>query len=161
MAGRAEGIASSLKTQIEGFDATVTETNVGTVIKIGDGIAKIHGLGQCMAMELIEFSDGTRGLALNLEEETVGAVVLGDATGIKEGDEVRTTGLVAAVPGGEWGPGAWGGPGLGGEMAARAPVAGGPGGWHGPTRGLDRLRGRRRRWLRRRHRTPAGPGATR
>ncbi|MEE8338220.1 MAG: F0F1 ATP synthase subunit alpha, partial [Dehalococcoidia bacterium] len=101
MAVRAEEIASILKTQIEGFDATVTETNVGTVIKIGDGIAKIHGLGQCMAMELIEFNDGTRGLALNLEEETVGAVVLGDATGIKEGDEVRTTGLVAAVPVGE------------------------------------------------------------
>ncbi|HJM74750.1 MAG TPA: F0F1 ATP synthase subunit alpha [Dehalococcoidia bacterium] len=101
MAVRAEEIASILKTQFECFDAATTETNVGTVIEAGDGIAKIHGLGQCMAMELIEFTGGTRGLALNLEEETVGAVVLGDATKIKEGDEVRTTGLVAAVPVGD------------------------------------------------------------
>ncbi|MEZ4502100.1 MAG: F0F1 ATP synthase subunit alpha [Dehalococcoidia bacterium] len=101
MAVRAEEIASILKQQIENFDAGVTHTNVGTVISASDGIAQIHGLGECMASELIEFANGTRGLALNLEEETVGAIILGDYTEIKEGDEVRTTGLVASVPVGE------------------------------------------------------------
>ncbi|MCC6238614.1 MAG: F0F1 ATP synthase subunit alpha [Dehalococcoidia bacterium] len=98
---RAEEIASILRTQIESFDAGVTRTNVGTVIEASDGIARIHGLGECMASELIEFANGTRGLALNLEEETVGAIILGEYTAIKEGDEVRTTGLVASVPVGE------------------------------------------------------------
>ena len=101
MAIRAEEIASILKSQIENFDTAAIETNVGTVIEAGDGIARIHGLGQCMASELVEFANGVRGLALNLEEETVGAIVLGDYTEIKEGDEVRTTGLVAAVPVGD------------------------------------------------------------
>ena len=98
---RAEEIASILKEQIENFDADVTEANVGTVVEASDGIARIHGLGQCLASELVEFSTGTRGLALNLEEETVGAIILGDYTEIKEGDEVRTTGLVASVPVGD------------------------------------------------------------
>ena len=98
---RAEEIASILKEQIETFDAGVTETNVGTVVEASDGIARIHGLGEALASELVEFSNGTRGLALNLEEETVGAIILGDYTDIKEGDEVKTTGLVAAVPVGE------------------------------------------------------------
>jgi len=101
MAIRAEEIASILRAQIEGFDAGAERTNVGTVIEAGDGIARIHGLGECMASELVEFSNGVRGLALNLEEETVGAIILGEYTGIKEGDEVRTTGLVASVPVGE------------------------------------------------------------
>ena len=101
MAVRPEEIASILKQQIEGFDSTVGEANVGTVIEAGDGIARIHGLGGCMASELVEFSNGTRGLALNLEEETVGAIILGEYTAIKEGDEVRTTGLVASVPVGD------------------------------------------------------------
>ncbi len=98
---RAEEIASILKEQIENFDADVIEANVGTVVEASDGIARIHGLGQCLASELVEFSNGTRGLALNLEEETVGAIILGDYTDIKEGDEVRTTGLVASVPVGD------------------------------------------------------------
>ena len=98
---RAEEIASILKEQIENFDATVTEANVGTVVEASDGIARIHGLGQCLASELVKFSDGTLGLALNLEEETVGAIILGEFKDIKEGDEVETTGLVAAVPVGE------------------------------------------------------------
>ncbi len=101
MAIRAEEIASILRAQIEGFDAGAERTNVGTVIEAGDGIARIHGLGECMASELVEFSNGVRGLALNLEEETVGAIILGEYTAIKEGDEVRTTGLVASVPVGE------------------------------------------------------------
>jgi F-type H+-transporting ATPase subunit alpha len=104
---RAEEIASILKQQIEGFDAEAVEANVGTVIVAGDGIAQIHGLGECMASELLEFSSTDdegrpiRGLALNLEEETVGAIILGDYAKVKEGDEVRTTGLVASVPVGE------------------------------------------------------------
>ncbi len=98
---RAEEIASILRAQIEGFDVGAERTNVGTVIEAGDGIARIHGLGECMASELVEFANGVRGLALNLEEETVGAIILGEYTGIKEGDEVRTTGLVASVPVGE------------------------------------------------------------
>ena len=101
MAVRAEEIASILKRQIEDFDAAVTEQNVGTVTAASDGIARIHGLGECMASELVEFSNGTRGLALNLEEETVGAIILGEYADIKEGDEVRTTNLVAAVPVGD------------------------------------------------------------
>ena len=79
----------------------MTEANVGSVIEASDGIARIHGLGQCVASELVEFANGTRGLAMNLEEETVGAIILGDYSEIKEGDEVRTTGTVAAVPVGE------------------------------------------------------------
>ena len=98
---RVEEIASILRQQIEGFDIDVTETNVGTVMEAGDGIARVNGLGQCMTSELIEFANGTRGLALNLEEETVGAIILGDYSDIREGDEVRTTGLVASVPVGE------------------------------------------------------------
>ena len=101
MAVRAEEIASILRRQIENFDAAVTEQNVGTVIEASDGIARIHGLGECMASELVEFSTGARGLALNLEEETVGAIILGEYADIKEGDEVRTTNLVAAVPVGD------------------------------------------------------------
>ena len=107
MAVRSEEIASILREQIENFDASVSSANVGTVIEAGDGIARIHGLGDCVTSELIEFDvqDSTgqpiRGLALNLEEETVGAVVMGDASNIKEGSEVRTTGQVASVPVGE------------------------------------------------------------
>ena len=101
MAVRAEEIASILKQQIEGFEAAVTEANVGSVIEASDGIARIHGLGQCVASELVEFANGTRGLAMNLEEETVGAIILGDYSEIKEGDEVRTTSTVAAVPVGD------------------------------------------------------------
>ena len=94
MVNRAEEIASILKQQIEGFDAESVESNVGTVIVAGDGIAQIHGLGECMASELLEFSASddegrpVRGLALNLEEETVGAIILGDYQKVKEGDEV-------------------------------------------------------------------------
>ena len=101
MATRADEIAAILRRQIEGFDQGVTETNVGTVIEASDGIARIHGLQRCVSSELIEFASGVRGLALNLEEETVGAIVLGDHTEIAEGDEVRTTGEVASVPVGD------------------------------------------------------------
>ena len=107
MAVRAEEIASILREQIENFETTATATNVGTVIETGDGIARIHGLGECLTSELIEFAvtdaqgRPIRGLALNLEEETVGAIIMGDPTAIKEGVEVRTTGQVASVPVGD------------------------------------------------------------
>lgn len=101
MAVRPEEIASILKEQIEQFGARVTAVDVGTVVEAGDGIARIHGLGNCMASELVEFPNGVMGLVLNLEEETVGAIIMGDHTGIKEGDEVRSTGRIAEVPVGD------------------------------------------------------------
>jgi len=101
MAVRPEEIASILKQQIEQFGARVTATDVGTVVEAGDGIARIHGLGNCMASELVEFPSGVMGLALNLEEETVGVMILGEFADIKEGDEVRSTGRIVEVPVGD------------------------------------------------------------
>src|SRR3990172_8058782 len=101
MAVRPEEITSILREQIEKFGVEAAATNVGTVISAGDGIARLHGLSNVMASELVEFPNGVMGLALNLEEENVGVMILGDYTGIKEGDEVRSTGRVAEVPVGE------------------------------------------------------------
>ncbi|HML97697.1 MAG TPA: F0F1 ATP synthase subunit alpha [Tepidiformaceae bacterium] len=101
MAVRAEEIASILRQQIESFGSTVTATDVGTVIEAGDGVARIHGLSGAMYSELLEFANGTMGIALNLEEESVSAVVLGEYSGIKEGDEVRSTGRIVEVPVGD------------------------------------------------------------
>jgi F-type H+-transporting ATPase subunit alpha len=94
-------ITSLLKKQIEGFDPKVETAEVGTVIQVGDGIAILYGLQQTMAGELLEFPNGVMGLALNLERDTVGAVLLGDDTLIKEGDPVKRTGRIAEVPVGE------------------------------------------------------------
>ncbi|MGH2460419.1 MAG: F0F1 ATP synthase subunit alpha, partial [Chloroflexota bacterium] len=101
MAVRADEISSIIKERIEKFGLPVMAVNVGTVIEVHDGISRIYGLSGAMAGELLDFGRGVYGLALNLEEETVGAVVLGDETGIKEGDEVRTTGRIVDVPVGE------------------------------------------------------------
>src|SRR3972149_2283375 len=101
MAVRAEEIASIVREQIKGFGTTVGATDVGTVIEAGDGVARIHGLAGAMYSELLEFSNGAMGIALNLEEESVSAVILGDYTDIKEGDEVRATGRIAEVPVGD------------------------------------------------------------
>ncbi|GIW15774.1 MAG: ATP synthase subunit alpha [Tepidiforma sp.] len=101
MAVRAEEIASILREQIEHFGSKVTATDVGTVIEAGDGVVRIHGLSGAMYSELLEFANGTMGIALNLEEESVSAVILGDYAGIKEGDEVRSTGRVIEVPVGD------------------------------------------------------------
>ncbi len=98
---RADEITSILKEQIEKFGAEATSTNVGTVVDAGDGIARIHGLSNIMASELVEFPSGVIGLALNLEEENVGVMVLGDYSEIREGDEVHATGRVAEVPVGD------------------------------------------------------------
>ena len=101
MAVRAEEIASILRQQIESFGSTVTATDVGSVIEAGDGVARIHGLSGAMYSELLEFANGTMGIALNLEEESVSAVVLGEYSDIKEGDEVRSTGRIIEVPVGD------------------------------------------------------------
>ena len=102
MAVRGDEISSILRQQIQGFDEAVTAQNVGTVIEVGDGIARIWGLSNAMANELLEFpKSGVRGLALNLEEDTVGAVVLGPYTDIAEGDEVVSTGRIIEVPVGD------------------------------------------------------------
>ena len=96
-----QDITSIIKRQIEEFGAQVTMTGVGTVVEVGDGIARIHGLSGVQANELITFPNGVTGMALNLEEESVGAIILGDYTDIKEGDEVRSTGRIAEVPVGD------------------------------------------------------------
>ncbi|MDK3160326.1 F0F1 ATP synthase subunit alpha [Kamptonema cortianum] len=91
-------LLQDIETQIAGLKSGVSRQNVGTVREIGDGVAKIEGLGECMMNEMIEFDNGTIGLALNLEDTQVGAVVIGEYTHIKEGSEVRTTGKLLQVP---------------------------------------------------------------
>jgi F-type H+-transporting ATPase subunit alpha len=94
-------IIEQLKKQIEGFETTAKTEKVGTVSEIGDGVARITGLADAMASEMLEFDNGQIGVALNLEEDRVGAMVLGDYTGIKEGDIVKSTGKILSVPVGE------------------------------------------------------------
>jgi F-type H+-transporting ATPase subunit alpha len=101
MAVRAEEIASILRQQIEGFGTSVVSSDVGTVITAGDGVARIHGLSGAMLSELLEFSNGSMGIAMNLEEESVSAVILGEYEDIKEGSEVRSTGRIMEVPVGD------------------------------------------------------------
>jgi F-type H+-transporting ATPase subunit alpha len=101
MAVRPEEITAILKQQIEQFGTETSTVNVGTVIDAGDGIARAHGLSECMYSELVEFENGITGLAMNLEEETVGILVLGDYLDIQEGMQVKTTGRIAEVPVGE------------------------------------------------------------
>ena len=98
MAIRSDEITSIIKSAIDAFDAGVETRSVGTVVEVGDGIAQIYGLAGALSSELLEFPNGLMGMALNLEEETVGAVILGNATAIKEGDTVKTTGRVVEVP---------------------------------------------------------------
>jgi len=98
---RGQDIVSVIKQQIEQFGAPVTIVDVGTVIEIGDGIARIHGLAAAKYNELLQFPNDIMGIALSLEEDSVAAVVLGDYTTIKEGDEVRCTGRIAEVPVGD------------------------------------------------------------
>ena len=98
---RASEINEIIRKQIENFETGVTVTEVGTVIKIGDGIAELHGLEKVMAGELLEFPHDVRGLALNLEEDKVGAVLFGDFQTIREGDLVKRTGRIIQVPVGD------------------------------------------------------------
>ena len=98
---RARDFTAIIKQQIEQFGTTVTMVDVGTVVEVGDGIARIHGLSGARYSELLQFPNGIIGIALNLEEDSVGAVILGNWTEIKEGDEVRSTGRIAEVPVGD------------------------------------------------------------
>ena len=96
-----EEISSIIRQQIEKYEAQVEVSDVGTVIQVGDGIARVYGLEECMASELLEFPGGTLGMALNLEEDNIGCVILGPYTHIKEGDTVKRTGRIISVPVGE------------------------------------------------------------
>src|SRR2546422_120885 len=100
MAG-SDDISEIIRAKIRGFQGEAEPVDVGTVVEVGDGIARIHGLAGCMASELIDFGHDTFGLAFNLEEDTVSAIVLGEYQHIKEGDEVKTTGRIAEVPVGD------------------------------------------------------------
>jgi F-type H+-transporting ATPase subunit alpha len=101
MAIRSDEITSIIRSEISGFDEGAEVAGVGTIVEVGDGIAQIYGLSGALASELLEFPGGIMGMAFNLEEETVGALILGDYTGLKEGDQVKTTGRVVEVPVGE------------------------------------------------------------
>ncbi|WP_320673976.1 F0F1 ATP synthase subunit alpha [Prochlorococcus sp. MIT 1341] len=98
---RPDEISSILKKQIADYDKSVSVSNVGSVLQVGDGIARIYGLEEVMAGELVEFEDGTEGIALNLEDDNVGAVLMGEGLGIQEGSTVKATGKIASVPVGE------------------------------------------------------------
>ncbi len=98
MVARGEDIASVIKQQIEQFGTELTIVDVGTVVEVADGLARIHGLSAAKYNELLQFPNEVMGIALNLEEDSVGAVILGDSSEIKEGDEVRCTGRILEVP---------------------------------------------------------------
>ena len=101
MAARGQDIASVIKRQIEEFGGDLTQVDIGTVVEAADGVARVHGLSGVRYSELLQFPGDIFGLALNLEEDSVGAVILGDYLKIKEGDEVRSTGRIIEVPVGE------------------------------------------------------------
>ncbi|MGC2195418.1 MAG: F0F1 ATP synthase subunit alpha [Terriglobales bacterium] len=98
---KADEISQLIREQIENYESKITVDEVGTVISLGDGIARVYGLDKVMAGELLEFPHGVAGLAMNLEEEQVGVVLLGEYTEIREGDEVKRTGRIMSVPVGE------------------------------------------------------------
>jgi len=95
---RAAEISKVIKDQIANFDSTAQENEVGTVLSVGDGIARIHGLDKVQAGEMVEFNGGVKGMALNLEADNVGVVIFGSDTNIKEGDTVRRTETIVDVP---------------------------------------------------------------
>ena len=96
-----DDISKVIKEQIKNYSVKTEQDEVGYVITVGDGISKVHGLDKCRANELLEFSNGTMGMALNLEENCVSAVLLGNDVGITEGSLVKRTGRVVSVPVGE------------------------------------------------------------
>jgi len=101
MAIRSDEITSIIRSEIKGFDAGADVSGVGTIVEVGDGIAQVYGLSGALAQELLDFGNGIMGMAFNLEEETVGALILGDYTSLKEGDQVKTTGRIVEVPVGD------------------------------------------------------------
>ena len=98
---RPDEITGIIKQQIRDYRSKIELADVGTVITVGDGISRVHGLDNCMSGELIEFENKTLGMALNLEQDFVGAVLLGNDDGIKEGSQVKRTGKIVSVPVGE------------------------------------------------------------
>src|SRR5665213_913499 len=98
---RPEEITSILRERIEKFDVETDLAEVGAVLQVGDGIARVHGLENCVALEMLELEHGVSGLAFNLEEDNVGVALFGEWEKIKEGEPVRRTGKVASVPVGE------------------------------------------------------------
>lgn len=101
MVVKADEISRVIKQQIKSYSSQVDFSEAGTVIQVGDGIARVYGLYSAMSGELLEFSNGTYGMALNLDEDTIGAVIMGSDAGIKEGDPVKLTGRMAEVPVGD------------------------------------------------------------
>src|ERR1041384_3192875 len=95
---RAAEISAILKQQIADFGTEADVSEVGSVLSVGDGIARIYGLDKVQAGEMVEFANGVKGMALNLETDNVGVVVFGDDTGIREGDTVKRTGAIVDVP---------------------------------------------------------------
>ncbi|MBL8828953.1 MAG: F0F1 ATP synthase subunit alpha, partial [Planctomycetaceae bacterium] len=98
---RADEIASVLQKEIEQYQTQLDVREVGRVLEVGDGIARVYGLSGVMSGEMVEFANGTMGLAFNLEEHSVGIVILGDYLQIQEGDEVKSTGRLLSVPVGD------------------------------------------------------------
>ncbi|MDD6032986.1 MAG: F0F1 ATP synthase subunit alpha, partial [Oscillospiraceae bacterium] len=98
---RPEEISQLIKAQIKNYQSKLELKDIGTVVTVGDGIARVYGLDNCMSGELLDFGGGVSGMALNLEEDFVGAVLLGSDENIKEGDTVRRTGQIVSVPVGE------------------------------------------------------------
>ncbi|MDQ3676452.1 MAG: F0F1 ATP synthase subunit alpha [Actinomycetota bacterium] len=101
MAIRSDEITSIIRSEIKGFDEGADVSGVGTIVEVGDGIAQVYGLSGALAQELLEFPNGIMGMAFNLEEETVGVLILGDYTSLSEGDQVKTTGRIVEVPVGD------------------------------------------------------------
>ena len=95
---RAEEISSIIKNQINDYESKVEVAETGTVLSVGDGIARIYGLRSAMAGEMIEFDEGTRAIVLNLEEGNVGVAIMGSGAGIREGSTAKRTGEIAQVP---------------------------------------------------------------
>ncbi|MFP4532266.1 MAG: F0F1 ATP synthase subunit alpha, partial [Desulfobacterales bacterium] len=98
---KAEEISQIIKDQIQEFDKKVELSETGVVLSVGDGIARVYGLEQVQALELVEFPNGVLGLAMNLEEDNVGVAIMGEDTEIKEGAIVKRTGRIAEVPVGD------------------------------------------------------------
>src|ERR1700761_9648991 len=98
---RADEITELLRQQIENYESKIAVDEVGTIISLGDGIARVHGLEKVMAGELLSFPHDVAGIAMNLEEDQVGVVLLGEYTEVEEGDEVKRTGRIMSVPVGE------------------------------------------------------------
>src|SRR5512147_255648 len=98
---KADEITKLIREQIENYESRIAVDEVGTIIALGDGIARVHGLDKVMAGELLSFPHNIAGIAMNLEEDQVGVVILGEYTELKEGDEVKRTGRIMSVPAGD------------------------------------------------------------